>query len=77
MYLPQGIPETAEVAIPVAHFPSNQASGPGTDTAAAAATDAAPVSGIPNTLPLDLFPQVAFCSFLFQQLVSLFLCKLY
>ncbi|KAJ4718688.1 ubiquitin receptor RAD23b-like [Melia azedarach] len=50
-YLYSGIPETAEVAVPVAHFPA--ASQP-TETGAA---PAAPVSGGPNSSPLNMFPQ--------------------
>lgn len=46
----QGIPEAAEVAVPVAHIPASQA----TETGAAAA----PVSGAPNSSPLNMFPQV-------------------
>lgn len=47
----QSIPETAEVAVPVGHFPASQA----TETGAA---NAAPVSGAPNSAPLNMFPQV-------------------
>lgn len=49
----QGIPETAEVAVPVARFPASQA----TETGAAGAP---PVSGAPNSSPLNMFPQVNF-----------------
>ncbi|KAL6629959.1 hypothetical protein ACP70R_029724 [Stipagrostis hirtigluma subsp. patula] len=45
-YLYSGIPVTAEVAVPI--------SGQGTDPAP---TGEAGLSGIPNTAPLDLFPQ--------------------
>ncbi|GAY49466.1 hypothetical protein CUMW_119310 [Citrus unshiu] len=45
-----GIPETAEVAVPVAHFPASQAAETG-------AAGAAPVSGVPNSSPLNMFPQ--------------------
>uniref|UniRef100_A0A2N9G8X8 Ubiquitin receptor RAD23 n=1 Tax=Fagus sylvatica TaxID=28930 RepID=A0A2N9G8X8_FAGSY len=48
-YLYSGIPEAAEVAVPVAHIPASQA----TETGAAAA----PVSGAPNSSPLNMFPQ--------------------
>ncbi|KAG6729787.1 hypothetical protein I3842_01G049400 [Carya illinoinensis] len=48
-YLYSGIPEAAEVAVPVAHLPAGQA----TETGAAAA----PVSGAPNSSPLNMFPQ--------------------
>lgn len=53
-YLYSGIPETAEVAVPVAQFPANQAGG-ATETGAAPA--AAPLSGPPNSSPLNMFPQ--------------------
>ncbi|XP_050234550.1 ubiquitin receptor RAD23b [Mercurialis annua] len=49
-YLYSGIPETAEVAVPVAPFSAGEAA----DTGAA---PAAPVSGGPNSSPLDMFPQ--------------------
>lgn len=49
----QGIPEMAEVAVPVARFPESQA----TETGAAGAP---PVSGAPNSSPLNMFPQVNF-----------------
>ncbi|KAH9715949.1 ubiquitin receptor RAD23b [Citrus sinensis] len=49
-YLYSGIPETAEVAVPVAHFPASQAAETG-------AAGAAPVSGVPNSSPLNMFPQ--------------------
>lgn len=51
----QGIPEAAEVAVPVAHLPANQTASGGVETGAAAG---APVSGVPNSSPLNLFPQV-------------------
>ncbi|XP_022153480.1 ubiquitin receptor RAD23b-like [Momordica charantia] len=51
-YLYSGIPETAEVAVPVARFGSGQA----TETDASLA---APASGAPNTAPLNMFPQEA------------------
>lgn len=50
----QGIPETAEIAVPMAHLPTSQAN----DAASAAAAVTAPASGAPNTSPLNLFPQV-------------------
>ncbi|KAL7162065.1 hypothetical protein ACSBR2_042524 [Camellia fascicularis] len=53
-YLYSGIPEAAEVAVPVAHLPANQATSEGAETRAAAA---APISGAPNSSPLNLFPQ--------------------
>lgn len=46
----QGIPEEAEVAVPVARFPASQV----TETGAATA----PLSGAPNSSPLNMFPQV-------------------
>ncbi|KAL6137864.1 hypothetical protein ACLB2K_063153 [Fragaria x ananassa] len=51
-YLYSSIPETAEVAVPVAHFPGSQA----TETGIA---NAPPVSGAPNSAPLNMFPQEA------------------
>ena len=54
----QGIPETAEVAVPVAHFPANQATSGVSPITEASAAGAAPVSGAPNSSPLNLFPQV-------------------
>ncbi|KAM7480249.1 hypothetical protein LguiA_028462 [Lonicera macranthoides] len=54
-YLYSGIPETAEVAVPVAQFPANLANiGDNTGTGAVAS---GPVSGVPNSSPLNLFPQ--------------------
>ena len=41
--------------MPGAHFPANQAASEGGGSGAAAA---APVSGVPNSSPLNLFPQV-------------------
>ncbi|KAA3479146.1 ubiquitin receptor RAD23b-like [Gossypium australe] len=49
-YLYSGIPESAEVAVPVARFSTSQT----TETGAA---PAAPVSGAPNSSPLNMFPQ--------------------
>uniref|UniRef100_A0A9I9DXX1 Ubiquitin receptor RAD23 n=2 Tax=Cucumis melo TaxID=3656 RepID=A0A9I9DXX1_CUCME len=51
-YLYSGIPESAEVAVPVGRFGSGQA----TETDASVP---APVSGAPNTAPLNMFPQEA------------------
>ncbi|KAB1214463.1 Ubiquitin receptor RAD23b [Morella rubra] len=48
-YLYSGIPEEAEVAVPVARFPASQV----TETGAATA----PLSGAPNSSPLNMFPQ--------------------
>lgn len=47
----QGIPETAEVAVPVARGGVNSAP-------ATTAAPTAPSSGAPNSAPLNLFPQV-------------------
>lgn len=52
MFYLQGIPEAAEVAVPVAHSPASQAAEAGANTAAA------PASGVPNSAPLNMFPQV-------------------
>ncbi|CAN1190806.1 Ubiquitin receptor RAD23b [Linum perenne] len=49
-YLYSGIPETAEVNVPVARVPTSQV----TESGAAPATH---VSGPPNTSPLNMFPQ--------------------
>lgn len=43
----QGIPTTVDVAVPAAP-----------DTNDAATTGSAPLSGLPNSSPLDMFPQV-------------------
>uniref|UniRef100_A0A7C8Z7R0 Ubiquitin receptor RAD23 n=1 Tax=Opuntia streptacantha TaxID=393608 RepID=A0A7C8Z7R0_OPUST len=51
-YLYSGIPQTAEVAVAVPQFPSSQ-----TNTAAEGGTAPAPVSGAPNSSPLNMFPQ--------------------
>ena len=60
-YLYSGIPEAAEVAVPVAHFPADQETGGiNSSTAAVAgsgAAPAAPASGVPNSSPLNMFPQ--------------------
>lgn len=47
----QGIPETAEVSVPVARGGVNSAAVP-------TAAPIAPSSGAPNSAPLNLFPQV-------------------
>ncbi|CAN1343884.1 Ubiquitin receptor RAD23b [Linum perenne] len=49
-YLYSGIPETAEVNVPVARVPTSQV----TESGASPATH---VSGPPNTSPLNMFPQ--------------------
>ncbi|PKU72033.1 Putative DNA repair protein RAD23-1 [Dendrobium catenatum] len=56
-YLYSGIPPSAEVAVPVAHFPSSQASDQSTNLGEPAATGTLPSSGLPNSAPLDMFPQ--------------------
>ena len=53
LFLYKGIPASAEVAIPAAANPLNQ-SGLGGN-----ATDAS-ITGLPNSSPLDMFPQVKF-----------------
>lgn len=50
----QGIPESAEVPVPVARFSTSQ-------TTESGAAPAAPVSGAPNSSPLNMFPQVKRC----------------
>jgi hypothetical protein len=58
----QGIPEAAEVAVPVARNPATVPGAPAT-TAPAPAVPAVPAPaapGGPNAAPLDLFPQVWF-----------------
>ncbi|KAF5727852.1 putative DNA repair RAD23-1 -like protein [Tripterygium wilfordii] len=49
-YLYSGIPETAEVAVPVGHNPVSQVTETG-------ATPASSVSQAPNTSPFNMFPQ--------------------
>ncbi|RWR75397.1 ubiquitin receptor RAD23b-like protein [Cinnamomum micranthum f. kanehirae] len=57
-YLYSGIPEVTEVAIPVSRLPSNQASSQGTNTITETnPAGAAPLSGLPNSSPLNMFPQ--------------------
>lgn len=59
----QGIPEETEVAIPVSRLPSNQASSQGTNTITETnPAGAAPLSGLPNSSPLNMFPQVRYYS---------------
>ncbi|KAF7814585.1 ubiquitin receptor RAD23b-like [Senna tora] len=58
-YLYSGIPEAAEVAIPVAHYPASQTTETGGATAGA-------VSGAPNSSPLNMFPQLKH----FQETIS-------
>lgn len=53
----QGIPITAEVAVP--------AGGQGANTTEPSSTREASLSGIPNASPLNLFPQVYMLSWLF------------
>ncbi|KAI6672075.1 hypothetical protein NL676_006960 [Syzygium grande] len=54
-YLYSGIPESAEIAVPGAHYPASQANEAG-------AAPPVPASGAPNTSPLNLFPQEALSS---------------
>ncbi|PIA46048.1 hypothetical protein AQUCO_01600369v1 [Aquilegia coerulea] len=56
-YLYSGIPE--QVAVPVPTFPSNQESGGADPTTETGLPGAAPASGVPNSSPLNLFPQEA------------------
>ncbi|KAK4800905.1 hypothetical protein SAY86_021392 [Trapa natans] len=51
-YLYSGIPEMAEIAVPMAHLPTSQ-----TNDVNPVAAVTAPTSGAPNTSPLNLFPQ--------------------
>ncbi|GMI72992.1 Arabidopsis thaliana aldehyde oxidase 1, RADIATION SENSITIVE23B [Hibiscus trionum] len=48
-YLYSGIPESAEVDVPIASFPTSQATE-------AAVAPVAPVSGAPNSSPFNMFP---------------------
>ncbi|KAJ4950900.1 hypothetical protein NE237_027732 [Protea cynaroides] len=56
-YLYSGIPESAEIAVPVARLPSNPASGGANPTSQTSVGSTAPVTGGPNSSPLNLFPQ--------------------
>ncbi|KAK1292077.1 putative DNA repair protein RAD23-1 [Acorus calamus] len=56
-YLYSGIPASAD--IPVARIPSNQTSDQGTDSTEANIVGDAPPSSLPNSSPLNLFPQGA------------------
>ncbi|KAK2976605.1 hypothetical protein RJ640_021407 [Escallonia rubra] len=56
-YLYSGIPEAAEVSVPVAHFPADQANIGDNPIANIGTAGIAPVSGAPNSSPLNLFPQ--------------------
>ncbi|XP_042498568.1 ubiquitin receptor RAD23b-like isoform X2 [Macadamia integrifolia] len=58
-YLYSGIPETAEIAVPVARLPLNPASGGANPTNPTSVARTAPVAGGPNSSPLNLFPQEA------------------
>ncbi|XP_027344628.1 ubiquitin receptor RAD23b-like isoform X2 [Abrus precatorius] len=51
-YLYSGIPEAAEVAVPVPHYPGSQ-------TTETAGISAGAVPGAPNSSPLNMFPQEA------------------
>jgi UV excision repair protein RAD23 len=46
----QGIPEAAEIAVPAAQYPSNPTETGGVTTGV--------VPGVPNSSPLNMFPQV-------------------
>ncbi|URD98006.1 DNA repair protein [Musa troglodytarum] len=54
-YLYSGIPATAEIAVPVDPFPSSQAFAQGADSTDLAAPGHP--SGVPNSSPLNMFPQ--------------------
>ncbi|XP_042488514.1 ubiquitin receptor RAD23b-like isoform X2 [Macadamia integrifolia] len=56
-YLYSGIPETAEIAVPVAPLPTNPASGGANPTSQTSAATTAALTGGPNSSPLNLFPQ--------------------
>ena len=56
IFLHQGIPATAEIAVPVDPFPSSQAFAQGADSTDLAAPGHP--SGAPNSSPLNMFPQV-------------------
>ena len=52
----QGIPATTEIAVPVDPFPLSQASSQGANPTDATAPGF--LSGLPNSAPLNMFPQV-------------------
>ncbi|KAG0468643.1 hypothetical protein HPP92_017971 [Vanilla planifolia] len=54
-YLYSGIPPSTEVTVPIAHFPSTQTSIQSTNINEAASTGIP--SSLPNSAPLDMFPQ--------------------
>ncbi|KAJ8470573.1 hypothetical protein OPV22_024916 [Ensete ventricosum] len=54
-YLYSGIPATAEIAVPVDPFPLSQASTQGANPTDATASGS--LSGLPNSAPLNMFPQ--------------------
>lgn len=56
-YLYSGIPPSTEVAVPVAHFTSSPASGQSTTIGEPSTLVTAPSYGLPNSAPLDMFPQ--------------------
>ncbi|KAF9615790.1 hypothetical protein IFM89_026461 [Coptis chinensis] len=58
-YLYSGIPEAAEVAVQVPSYPTSQQSVGPNLTAETGLAGAAPASGVPNSAPLNLFPQEA------------------
>ncbi|RWV89535.1 hypothetical protein BHE74_00031665, partial [Ensete ventricosum] len=55
-YLYSGIPATAEIAVPASPFSSSQASPQGASAPDVVASG--PLFGVPNSSPLDMFPQV-------------------
>ncbi|KAF6137867.1 hypothetical protein GIB67_013996 [Kingdonia uniflora] len=58
-YLYSGIPEAAEVAVSVPNFASNQESGEAIPTTESGIVSNVPLSGGPNSSPLNMFPQEA------------------
>ncbi|PKA49416.1 Putative DNA repair protein RAD23-1 [Apostasia shenzhenica] len=56
-YLYSGIPPSAEVAVPVAHAPTTQASELGVEIPRTNTDGLRPPSSLPNAAPLDMFPQ--------------------
>ncbi|XP_072962428.1 ubiquitin receptor RAD23b-like [Typha angustifolia] len=56
-YLYSGIPVTADAAVPAASFPSSQASGQVANTRETGSAGVPTLSGIPNSSPLNMFPQ--------------------
>ncbi|KAJ0989851.1 hypothetical protein J5N97_008207 [Dioscorea zingiberensis] len=56
-YLYNGIPASAEVAVPVARVPSSQTTSQVANPTGTAAAGASPPSGAPNSSPFNMFPQ--------------------